>query len=362
MAYTSRFNFTGELIIPDEQRKPESFVKFWKGGAKNETDMARIRFGIKESDSSSCFVECFGMEYDTIKARRDDGENIDVSWDERFDEEILKSIPNYRKYIVDLGELTDGEKQFLSQYDFIKYLYEVLPKYDGKVYCSGRFTKSPYNGEVYDKYTIDTVKESTAKTNSMHVVFDYFWNKDCVDTTEFESTRRIIVDGYIKQYVNKDEGEKFFPQKMVVDVGRLEASEDENHKKYAKGLVNWINVKDKSVIHIPWDCKIIRGAETVELDESMLTDAQREQIECGISTIKDFVKPLSENVYEFRAFKRKLSGDYADGPIDSGYTLDDIQEELFTNPVAKETVADISAIVEEESEDNFDKSLEDLIG
>ena len=59
---------------------------------------------------------------------------------------------------------------------------------------------------------------------------------------------------------------------------------------------------------------------------------------------------------------RDRSGDYADGPIDSGYTLDDIQDELFINPVAKETVADISAIVEESAEDNFDKSLEELIG
>lgn len=362
MAYTSRFNFIGELIIPDEQKKPESFIRLWNGGSDKDTGMARIRFGVKESTSNSCFVECFGMEYDTIRTRRDDGENIEISWDERFNEDIVKSIPNYRKYIVDLGELTGGEKQFISQYDFIMYLSEVLPKYNGKVYCSGKFVKSPYNGEVYDKYTVDTVRESTAKTNSMHVVFDYFWNKDCVDTAEFESTRRITVDGYIKQYINKDEGEKFFPQRMVMDISRLEASDDENHKKYAKGLMNWINIKDKAVMHIPWDCKVIRGAETVELDESMLTDAQKEQIECGISTINDFAKPLSENVYEFRAFKRKLSGDYADGPIDSGYTLDDIQDELFINPVAKETVADISAIVEESAEDNFDKSLEELIG
>ena len=362
MAYTSRFNFIGELIIPDEQKKPESFIRLWNGGSDKDTGMARIRFGVKESTSNSCFVECFGMEYDTIRTRRDDGENIEISWDERFDEDIVKSIPNYRKYIVDLGELTGGEKQFISQYDFIMYLSEVLPKYNGKVYCSGKFVKSPYNGEVYDKYTVDTVRESTAKTNSMHVVFDYFWNKDCVDTTEFESTRRITVDGYIRQYINKADGEKFFPQRMVMDIGRLEASDDENHKKYAKGLMNWINIKDKAVMHIPWDCKVIRGAETVELDESMLTDAQKEQIECGISTINDFAKPLSENVYEFRAFKRKLSGDYADGPIESGYTLDDIQDELFINPVAKETVADISAIVEESAEDNFDKSLEELIG
>jgi len=352
LAYTSRFTFTGDLIIP---KNAERFFKEMKGGKNKNIDMASINFGVKESKFNSCFVECFGSVYDTIKIGSDE-----IPWANRFDEDVVAEAPRYRKYIVDL----DGEeKEFLAQYDFVKYLAKVLPEYEGKVECSGRFTKTPYKGQYYDHYEVDTVRASTAVKNSLEVKMDLFYNKDCVDATDFDKTHRIILNAYTKQYINRDLGEKFFPQKVVLDVSKAIATGEEKNIAFAKMMASKVNVKNSEMIHIPWGCKIIRGAETVEFDESMLTDAQKEQIAYGQATIDDFNRQaFGENIYEIRLIRHELFGDFANGPIDSGYSLADVENELASQPVAKETMKDIEAAVESSSVSDIDSALEDLLG
>lgn len=358
LAYTSRFKFIGNLSIPDKDK--DSFFKTWEGGKNSDRKMAKMNFYVQESKANSCKVECFGMEYDTLRVGYEDGKPIEVKWADRFDEEIIKEVPKYKKYIVDL----DGEeKHFLSQYDFILYLAEVLPKHEGKVECRGRFVKSPYEGEVYDHYELDTVKASTDSRNRLEIEMDLFYNKDCVDLAEYNEKKRIILNAYTKQWMSKDEGEKFFPQKVILDISKALESEDEKSVAFGKLMESKVNVKNSEVIHIPWSCKLIRGAEMVEFDESMLTDAQREQIAYGVATLDEFNRQsYGENIYEMRLIRQELRGDFADGPVDSGLSLVDIENELYKQPVAKETIADIEQAAKATSEDDMDSALEDLLG
>lgn len=355
MAYTARFNFTGELIIP--KKNPDDFVKVWED-TSNNTEFAKARFGIKESSTNSCFVECFGTTYDLIKTTDKDKNKIEVSWNERLNKDVIKKVADYRKYVVDLGELTDGKQEFLTQYDFINCLKEYLPKYEGKVFCSGRFKKEPYKGEVYDKYEVDRVEATTAEKNELKIAIDLFYNRDCVDLSEYDDKKRITVVGYMPQYMGKDEGEKFFPQKVVLDVSKF--NDSEQHQKYVKMMIDKVNINDKEVMHIPWDCKLIRGAETIAFTEDDLTNAQKEQIACGVATLETFARTtLGENVYEIRFIRQRLMGDFSNGAIDSGFTLNDIEDALYTQPVAKESLEDINNAVEDSS---VAETLEDLLG
>ena len=52
---------------------------------------------------------------------------MDVDWDDRFDEDIIEKVANYRKYIVDLGDEHGGRQEFITAYDMIEHLREHLP-------------------------------------------------------------------------------------------------------------------------------------------------------------------------------------------------------------------------------------------
>jgi len=202
LAYTSRFTFTGDLIIP---KNAERFFKEMKGGKNKNIDMASINFGVKESKFNSCFVECFGSVYDTIKIGSDE-----IPWANRFDEDVVAEAPRYRKYIVDL----DGEeKEFLAQYDFVKYLAKVLPEYEGKVECSGRFTKTPYKGQYYDHYEVDTVRASTAVKNSLEVKMDLFYNKDKEGEYCYQTLGKWII--LFSKYIETQDSEAFVVYSVI---------------------------------------------------------------------------------------------------------------------------------------------------
>ena len=353
MAYTARFNFIGEPLI--SKKSDDSFIRRFKGGKNGNTDMIVARFGVKESGTNSMWVESFGVKYDTI-VTYDGNDKIEIPWEDRFNPDVLADIPSYRLYIA---EFDDGEKRFLSKYDFVEYLEEKLPAYDGKIYCSGRYSRSMWKGQLYDKFEVDTVRATTAERNSLHLKLDLYYNKDCVDVSEFEDKKRITIDGYIRQYVGKDEGEMYFPQTVVLDVSKFD--DTPQHQKYAKMLIQDVNIKSKNVVHLPWDCKVIRGTETVEFDPELLTDRQKMQIECGIAKIEDFTKPIGENIYEFRLFKQMLNGDFADGPVDTGITLDELKEDVFMGTEEPMTMKDVEEKAAEEEEIS-DTTLEDLLG
>lgn len=357
MAYTSRFTFIGEPLISKDK---DSFLKEWKGGRDKTLDMAKIHFGVKEGKFNTCYVDCFGCVYESIRVGYENDKPIEVKWADRFDEDILKEVPRYRKYITDL----DGtEHEFLSQYDFIKYLGEHLPEYKGKVECRGRLVKNIYEGKIYDRYELDFVKATSDINNKLEVTMDLFYNKDCVDLSEFDSKHRITLNAYTKQYVNRDEGEKFFPQNVVLDISKTIEAGTEKALAFGKLMASKVNCKVAEVMHIPWSCKIIRGAESVEFDESMLTDAQKEQIAFGLATLDDFNRQTyGENIYELRLIRQELHGDFNNGPIESGLSMDELEAQLFTMPEkASETMADIEKAVEVATSDS-DSVLEGLLG
>ena len=99
--------------------------------------------------------------------------------------------------------------------------------------------------------------------------------------------------------------------------------------------MKYIKVKSKDMVHIPWEMVLLRGAEEADFDESMLTDAQKEQIELGIKTLDDF-KPKG-NIYgdridEFRLFDPKLDGDFADGLLDADDKGSEFEERIYQPP------------------------------
>ena len=346
MSYQSRFSFCGTPVIP--KQKADTKRPFCKEISKKDEKtketkkMLSMSFGIKETDMNMAFVEAFESQQKVIKTMDVDNEKMDVDWDDRFDEDIIEKVANYRKYIVDLGDEHGGRQEFITAYDMIEHLREHLPNYDGRVVVTGQFTRDWYAKKktYFSKFRIQNVFAAPEeRKNRLLLTMDLFYNKNSLDDSDFDENKKMTLDCYIEQYINKDEGRKYVPIHVVFSGAKYDL-ENEKHKKLFDYKMKYIKVKNKNMVHIPWEIVLLRGAEEAEFDESMLTDSQREQVELGIKSVDDF-RPKG-NIYgdridEFRLFEPKLEGDYADGVLECDDTADEFEEKIFV-PAADETM------------------------
>lgn len=380
MSYQSRFSFCGTPVIP--KQKADTKRPFCKEITKKDEKtketkkMLSMTFGIKETDMNMAFVEAFDSQQKVIKTMDTDNEKLDVDWDDRFDEDIISKVASYRKYIVNLGDDHGGRQEFITAYDMIEHLREYLPDYDGRVVVTGQFTRDWYAKKkmYFSKFRVQNVFAAPEeRKNRLLLTMDLFYNKASLDDSDFDESKKMTLDCYIEQYINKDEGRKYVPIQVVFSGAKYDL-ENEKHKKLFDYKMKYIKVKNKNMVHIPWEIVLLRGAEEAEFDESMLTDSQREQVELGIKTVEDF-RPKG-NVYgdridEFRLFEPKLEGDYADGVLECDDTADEFEEKIYvpaqdeTMEEAKKNSKSSSKTKKDEDEDDeppFDKDDDDKDG
>jgi len=340
MALNNKFNFVGALLIPKESSK----MPFCKEFEKNKKKMASINFGVKESDNNMAFVEAFDSVQEKIMTMNSDNEKIEIMWEDRFDESVTNIVANYKKYTIDLGDDFGGRKEFIAQYDAILHIKEWLPQYKGKVMVTGQFAKEhdTKRNQYYDKFKIQNIFAVDADVKSrLTLTMDIYYNKDSIDKADFKEEKKIYLDGYINQYINKTDKNKYIPQRFVFNASKYDMSNDKHKAKFDYKM-RYVDINNKTMVHIPWEIVLLRGAEGVEFDESMLTKAQKEQVELGIKTVDDF-KPrnpiLSGNVNEYRLFDPILKefGDdnFSDGLIDTKLKMSEFEEMIYV-PVAKE--------------------------
>ena len=380
MSYQSRFSFCGTPVIP--KQKADTKRPFCKEITKKDEKtketkkMLSMTFGIKETDMNMAFVEAFDSQQKVIKTMDTENEKLDVDWDDRFDEDIISKVASYRKYIVDLGDDHGGRQEFITAYDMIEHLREYLPDYNGRVVVTGQFTRDWYAKKkmYFSKFRVQNVFAAPEeRKNRLLLTMDLFYNKASLDDSDFDENKKMTLDCYIEQYINKDEGRKYVPIQVVFSGAKYDL-ENEKHKKLFDYKMKYIKVKNKNMVHIPWEIVLLRGAEEAEFDESMLTDSQREQVELGIKTVDDF-RPKG-NVYgdridEFRLFEPKLEGDYADGVLECDDTADEFEEKIYvpaqdeTMEEAKKNSKSSSKAKKDEDEDDeppFDKDDDDKDG
>lgn len=346
----TRFNFIGEVLLPKADAK-RPFVKegeFDGRDKKGKPTGKKIKslslnFGVKENDNNMAFVEAFGSEQTTIKTKNSDNEDIEVAWNDRFDEDIVKLVASYRKTTVDLGEELGGRKEFISVYDAIQYVKENLPQYKGKICITGQMTKEWYKDKYYDKFKIQNIYAvEEDKKNRLTIIADIYYSKDSIEKDDWRTEKKIFIDGYIQQYINKDEGTKYIPQRFVFNASKYDEN-NEKHKKLLDYKLKYVDISAKKMQHLLWECVMLNGSETVEFDESQLTKAQKEQVELGIRKLEDF-RPagsiFGDKINEYRLFDPKLTGDFADGLVDTEMTVSEFEEVIFA-PAKDEKLDDV---------------------
>lgn len=173
---TIRFSFIGAPVIAKDGILDEIDSK--RTGGK----MYRLHFGIKV-DTSTEFVGLLDYPRDTLKPVDADFNSFEVAWADREDPDVLAKVARSRLYRTNVG-CEDGKiKSFISGYDFIKYLADVLPGNDKDLTVTGT-CKVRYDSKGILRRNLDIqavwYRRDTEKPQLAMSVPLTYW-KDCVD-------------------------------------------------------------------------------------------------------------------------------------------------------------------------------------
>ena len=348
----NRFNFVGNISIPKEtSKKPllsTKTIEYVRNGKKNSMELTSLNFGIKESDTNMAFMEVSDSPRSIIKSKDTDNNDIEIDWDDRKDPDIVATVANYRQYIVNLGEEFDGRQEFLTQFDMIEFLAEKLPEYKGKILAVGDYQKTYSKGKWYEKFRLQNLYAVEEDRKSrLGLTFDFYYNKDSIDKTDFKDEKKIYLDGYIKQYINKDEGSKYIPMQLVFNASKYDM-ENEKHKQLFDYKMSYMDIKNKNMCHLAWEVVLLRGAEAVDFTYDMLTPAQKMQVDLGVRELDDF-KPkngvLGDKINEYRVFEPILKDfgkgdDFSDGLVELDIKMSEFEDEIYVPNAVEEKLED----------------------
>ena len=334
----SRFNFTGTLSLPKET-STRPFVK--EGTTKDGRKSLSMSFAVKESTSNIGFVEAFDAVQQSIMTMNKDKEKIMVSWNDRLDPQVMKDVANYRKFTVNLGEDHGGRQEFITQYDMIEFLQNHLPGYKGKVLVTGQFSKDWYKerGHYTDRFRVQSVfAVADDAKNGLLLTMDIYYNKDSIDKADYKTDKRIIMNGYIEQYINATEKVKYIPQQFVFNAACYNP-ENETHMKQLAYKLRHVDISTKTMVHMLWEVVLLRGAEEVEWNETMLNDYQKEQVELGLRT-PEFFKPsqgqiIGDKLFEYRLKLPIAKGDFAEGLVNTDIKASEFEEQIYVPAMPK---------------------------
>ena len=301
------------------------------------------------------------------------GENIQVKFADRAKPDIVESVANFKKFIIDTelpgrrqnlehaidkfksGEITDEQMaqlgvktlaeceealeksnkkrhEYIFEYDFIEFLNKLIAKpeiKDWNWHVTGNYTLE-YNSKDdkwYRKFNPQRIYRAAddAEVKSQGT-FGVVFGKEAIDDTDFDETGKIHINGFIGQYLGNPYKKICYSPMMFT----IDGNGDDKAKKKALGFKKIFTFPDeceREYREIGITCDILDGAQVVELSEDMLTDEQKENIEFGLITLDDIKRELGKPVYGDKVQDIVIVGlarGYSGGAKDTEYTEADL--------------------------------------
>lgn len=332
-----RFNFVGTL---DCNTNKDAKVPFIRVISTDNAEGFSLNATIVAAQNNRAYIEMPGFKNDTIKLFDNDGNELNIDWEDRFNEKTIGNVANYCKNVITLN----GDRhEFVSEYDFIKFVRDNIDEIKGKRYvATGKLKKNVYQGKITDKFELQNlfeVKEDDERKNQLKVTCDFYFNKDSFDLADFKTEKKVTINGYTNEYIDKENPSVFVDKQLIFDCSKIDF-DNEKHVNilryklkqigcdYADGKVK-VNLK-KGYYHILAICTYQNGAEEIEFDASELSENQKMAIELGLKTLDDF-RPsgsiFGERVTIYKLVDYDLRGDYENGCV---ATDDDIKENIYS--------------------------------
>lgn len=401
------FEMTGKLSISKETEKfkPWDERKYDSGWVKR-----RLLFNVTCGDNrhmlsvdDGSFEDGHGDVYTFTKSTVDEsgnkkkGESITIPFKERLTSPKIAEVAEFKKYIFDLEKpgrryglekaaerlkegrnLTDEElknlglenesevaealekskkkrHEFITKWDYAEFIKKVIDsgKYsDAKFFIrgNGEYSYSENNERVYESYVPTRIylAADDAEENSTATV-NILFNSESLDTMSADEKKKYYVNGWMMEYDNSRRGNIPVPVTVTIPLPGEDA--DQKAKRRVESLKHKFAVDDESIKEYGVVVNMLNGAQKTEITEDMLTDEQRDDLECGLITMDDIRAELGGSVYGERIreyeFVKPARG-FTKGRQDTVYTAED----MVIRPI-EETLPD-------GVEDLFDDDDDDL--
>lgn len=395
------FEMIGRLSLPRATDKFEPFsTKKYESGWIRKQLMFNVTCGDNRhmlSITDGAFDDEHGDIYSFSKSTVDEsgnrvkGETLIIPFKDRLTSPKLAEVAEFKKFVIDLERpgrryklekasekikegtsLTDEElkdldiedesevnqelekskkrrHEFISGWDYIDYIFKLIDsgKYKDKKFFirgNGEYQYSDKNQRVYESYipnriylAADDAEESSTAT--INVLF----NSESLDEMSVEEKGKYFVNGYMMEYDGNRKSNIPVPVTITIPVPTDNA--DEKAKKRIEAIKHKFMVEDDSFKEYGAVVNMLNGAQKQEITEDMLTDEQREDLDCGLITMDDIRAELGGSVYGERIreyqFLKPAKG-FTKGRQDTVYTADD----MVIKPLADEV---------DEMEDLFDE-------
>ena len=382
----------GKITMSKETEKfhPYSETKYDSGWVKR-----RIMFNAICGDNrhlltvdGGSFADGHGDVYTFTKGSVDangnkvKGESLKIPFKDRLTSPKLAEVAEFKKFVFDLEKpnrryklekaaekikegtsLTDEElrelgleseadvkseleksnkkkHEFISEWDFVEFIKKVIDsgKYnDKKFFIRGNaiYSYSDKNQKVYENYVPQRIylADDDAEEYSTATI-KVIYGADAVDEMSAEEKGKYYVSGYMMEYDNNRK--KNIPVPVVVTIPVASTDASDKDKKKVEAIKRKFIVEDDTFKELGIEVNMLNGAQKVEITEDMLTEEQKDDLECGLITLDDIRADLGGSVYGDRVQEyqfAKIARGFTKGRNDTVYTAEDmvikpIEEEL----------------------------------
>ena len=263
-----------------------------------------LNLGVNCGESGTIYCDMnsgYGENRDNVvyvhgKKEDDNGKMVDdftnrftIDWNDRFKSKVLEEIGDF--CFIKIGLETDVkgftvEKRFLTAYDAIQYIQEVLTE-DMVINVKGNLKYKEYDGVTQITKEVTSIFLSKAKPDEYRATFvqSILCDYDFLGKLNKESNSYSL-SAYVIDYVGKYNGKqikKNFAYTMPYEFGLLK--NDEDGEKTKKVINAYFKPKKKSeVCEINVEGKITKNGTTIDIVDSDIPDDIKALIEMGVYT------------------------------------------------------------------------------
>lgn len=305
--WSNSFNLVGKPIVNDYTFKidEQSAKSSWIYNSMN----LGVDCGEKHGTVYAEMMGGYSPESDNVRkvwGKNEDGgadfsTSIEVSWDDRFNEEILENVADLSMITVGLEKTDKGKtyyKKFLNEYDAIAYIKEHLTS-DMVVNVKGTLKYSMYNDQTQIRKTINSIVLSSVDDPSKYratftqsILLDKesaSLKKDNIDKDKGVMYVNARVLDYVKEY-NGIEVRGQFPYNVQFE---FEMPFDDQDK--CKKIVDNVFKVKKGITQITFDGNFVEGGATVTATLDDIPDDIRALIDMGLYEESEALAKCSSN-------------------------------------------------------------------
>lgn len=312
-------NWTQSFTLVGKPKFTEYTYTIDKRSEKSDWIYNSLNLGI-DCGSKSGTVYCemmggYGSERTNnviyVHGKNEDGtddfkNSFTIAWEDRFEESILEEIGDMCFLRVGLEVDTKGQtvtKKFLSQYDAIAYIKDVLTE-DMVVNVRGQLRYSMYNGNLQCRKEINSIYLSKAESENFRATFiqTMLIDRDCISRDSIDKDKNVLyVDAYLlekfKEFNGWDltedgkvKGGIFVPLRK-----RFEYDLNGKSQEATTLTISKIFKVKKGVSQVTFEGDFIESGATVKATEADLSEDVKMCIAMGMYTLEQALALCADN-------------------------------------------------------------------